>query len=110
FDLLTNRLTPTYRIITAVIILAASIYVFTLFSPITYGESWTRSDCNKLKLLSSWDYNCDLYDKNYIEKTEEDDFIEIDIENSPGTYYTKSPEYLTQVVEVTYTTKGMEWW
>ncbi|CAG8518220.1 13510_t:CDS:2 [Racocetra fulgida] len=67
-----------------------------------YIETNSHPDC------ISWDYDCDLYDKSYIEKTE--DVIEIDMENSPGTYYTKSPEYLTQVVEATYTTKGMEWW
>ncbi|KAF0455705.1 glycosyltransferase family 39 protein [Gigaspora margarita] len=110
FDLLTERLTYKNRIIIAAIFLVASIYVFTLFSPITYGGPWTRSECNRVKLLNSWKYNCDLYDKNYIEEKEE--IIEIDYENSPGSYYTKSPAFLTQVVEAetTYTTQGMELW
>ncbi|RIB02944.1 hypothetical protein C2G38_2049669 [Gigaspora rosea] len=49
-------------------------------------------------------------DKDYIEEKEE--IIEIDYENSPGSYYTKSPAFLTQVVETEtiYTTQGMELW
>ncbi|CAG8460751.1 6658_t:CDS:1, partial [Scutellospora calospora] len=111
FDFLTDRLTTTNRIIIATIILITSIYVFTLFSPITYGNSWTRAECNKVKWLSSWDY-CDLYDKknDLVNDIVEDEIIEVDYENSPGSYHTKIPAFLTQVVEVAYTTQGMEWW
>ncbi|CAG8497380.1 25711_t:CDS:10 [Dentiscutata erythropus] len=104
FDLLTDRLTVTNRITIAAIFLLASVYVFTLFLPITYGGSWTRSECNKVKLLNSWEF-CDLYDKDYLE---EEAIIEIDYDNSPGEYYTKSPAYLTQSVEATYNYKTLE--
>ncbi|CAG8548855.1 10266_t:CDS:10, partial [Gigaspora margarita] len=43
----------------------ASVYVFTIFSPIIYGGSWTKSDCQKAKWISTWDFECQTYHDKY---------------------------------------------
>ncbi|KMU80639.1 mannosyltransferase 1 [Coccidioides immitis RMSCC 3703] len=44
-----------------VLFLAASIATFTLFSPLAYGNPWTQDACRKVKLLSSWDFDCNTF-------------------------------------------------
>lgn len=53
---------------TAIILyLAASITVFTLFAPIAYGNQWTKSECNRLKLFKGWDWDCNQFFDTYEE-------------------------------------------
>ncbi|KAK1810896.1 Dolichyl-phosphate-mannose--protein mannosyltransferase 1 [Friedmanniomyces endolithicus] len=49
----------------AVLFLAASIVVFTLYAPLTYGNTWTKTDCNRVKLLESWDWDCNTFLDSY---------------------------------------------
>lgn len=58
FDLLTIRLVNRKRLIAAGIFIFSVIYVYRAFIPITYGEPWTQSLCEKAKWRSSWDFDC----------------------------------------------------
>ncbi|KAJ5336990.1 uncharacterized protein N7506_005012 [Penicillium brevicompactum] len=41
--------------------LGLSILVFTLYAPLVYGNPWTKDACNKVKLLGSWDFDCNTF-------------------------------------------------
>lgn len=43
------------------VFLAASIVTFTLYAPLSYGNPWTQSACNKVKLFESWDFDCNTF-------------------------------------------------
>ncbi|KAF2275062.1 dolichyl-phosphate-mannose-protein mannosyltransferase 1 [Westerdykella ornata] len=49
----------------AVAFLAASITVFTIYSPLAYGNPWTRAQCNKVKLFNTWDWDCNNFLTSY---------------------------------------------
>ncbi|CAG8509907.1 2346_t:CDS:10, partial [Scutellospora calospora] len=65
FDFLTCRMSFKSRLITAIVILVASVYVFTIFSPLIYGNPWTKSECEKVKWLNTWDFECHVHHDNY---------------------------------------------
>lgn len=35
--------------------------VFTLYSPLVYGNPWTQDTCRRLKLLPGWDFDCNTF-------------------------------------------------
>lgn len=41
-----------------------SIFTFHAFSPLAYGNPWTRSKCEDVKLFNSWDFDCNLFFEN----------------------------------------------
>ena len=41
--------------------LALSISVFMIYSPLAYGNAWTRDACNKVKLFDTWDWDCNNF-------------------------------------------------
>ena len=43
------------------VLLAASIVVFTLYAPLSYGNKWTQDMCNKVKLFETWDFDCTTF-------------------------------------------------
>jgi dolichyl-phosphate-mannose-protein mannosyltransferase len=45
----------------AVGFLAIAITVFTAYSPLAYGNMWTKDQCNSLKLFSTWDWDCNNF-------------------------------------------------
>lgn len=47
--------------------LAASIAIFTLFAPIAYGNQWTKSECSRLKIFKTWDWDCNQFFDTYEE-------------------------------------------
>jgi dolichyl-phosphate-mannose-protein mannosyltransferase len=68
FDFVTNRIKslglaskPAIGKILMTIFLLLSIAVFTLYSPLVYGNPWTQGACQKVKLLSSWDFDCNTF-------------------------------------------------
>lgn len=68
FDFLTARVAiigtkdkPIINRVTAVVFLGLSIAVFGLFSPLAYGNTWTKSECNRVKLFDSWDFDCNTF-------------------------------------------------
>lgn len=46
---------------------ASTIYFFSNFSPLVYGDFWTKGLCEKSQWLSGWDYTCDIYLDTYEE-------------------------------------------
>ena len=47
-----------------VAILGLSIAAFTLFAPLAYGNTWTKAECNRVKLFDSWDFDCNTFPEN----------------------------------------------
>jgi dolichyl-phosphate-mannose-protein mannosyltransferase len=45
----------------AVGFLAIAITVFTIYAPLTYGNAWTKGQCNTVKLFSTWDWDCNNF-------------------------------------------------
>jgi dolichyl-phosphate-mannose-protein mannosyltransferase len=58
FDLLTIQLASRKRFMAAALFVMSVIYVYRQFIPITYGEPWTQSLCEKAKWRSTWDFDC----------------------------------------------------
>ncbi|KAI7904603.1 Dolichyl-phosphate-mannose-protein mannosyltransferase-domain-containing protein [Cokeromyces recurvatus] len=58
FDMLTVRLVNRKRLMAAGLFIISIIYVYRFFIPITYGEPWTQSLCEKAKWRSTWDFDC----------------------------------------------------
>lgn len=68
FDFTTNRISgfglrerPAIGRTFLIVFLTVSIFTFSLYSPLAYGNQWTRESCNKLKLLDTWDFDCSAY-------------------------------------------------
>ncbi len=55
------RKRPAIGQATAVAFLAVSIVAFTMYSPLAYGNQWTKDACNKVKLLDTWDWDCNNF-------------------------------------------------
>lgn len=49
----------------AVGFLAIAITVFTVYSPLAYGNAWTKDACNSVKLFDSWDWDCNNFLTSY---------------------------------------------
>ncbi|KAK4555376.1 Dolichyl-phosphate-mannose--protein mannosyltransferase 1 [Recurvomyces mirabilis] len=79
FDFTTSRITlslpnninltlknqPYIARVSAVVFLALSIVVFGLYAPLSYGNSWTKNDCNRVKLFGTWDWDCNTFHDSY---------------------------------------------
>ncbi|KAI8048942.1 uncharacterized protein B0P05DRAFT_564084 [Gilbertella persicaria] len=61
FDLLTIRWVNRKRLLAAAVFILSVIYVYRVFTPITYAEPWTQSLCEKAKWRSTWDFDCAQY-------------------------------------------------
>lgn len=61
FDLLTSTMSPRRRIQIAAVVMAIAIWTFAHFSPIVYGNPWTKKHCNDAKWLKTWDFSCNDY-------------------------------------------------
>ncbi|EDN03332.1 hypothetical protein HCAG_01197 [Histoplasma mississippiense (nom. inval.)] len=44
-----------------VLFVVLSIVTFTMLSPLAYGNPWTKAACRRVKLLDSWDFDCNLF-------------------------------------------------
>ncbi|KAJ4298433.1 Dolichyl-phosphate-mannose--protein mannosyltransferase 1 [Collariella sp. IMI 366227] len=49
----------------ALAFLVLSIVVFTLFAPLAYGNTWTKAECNRVKLFGTWDWDCNTFLDSY---------------------------------------------
>jgi dolichyl-phosphate-mannose-protein mannosyltransferase len=58
FDLVTIRLIQRKRLMVALGWILVIIYIYRCFVPLTYGEPWTKSLCEKAKWRSTWDFDC----------------------------------------------------
>ncbi|KAH9818536.1 glycosyltransferase family 39 protein, partial [Teratosphaeria destructans] len=56
---------PYIARVTAVVFLGLSVMVFGLYAPLAYGNTWTKSDCNMVKLFDTWDWDCNTFYDTY---------------------------------------------
>ncbi|EPS42622.1 hypothetical protein H072_3360 [Dactylellina haptotyla CBS 200.50] len=56
---------PSIGMLATVGYLSASIIVFYLFSPIAYGNQWTKAECKRVKLFTKWDWDCNSFFDTY---------------------------------------------
>lgn len=68
YDFLTNRISslglrerPAVGRVGVMIFLGLSIVAFGLYAPLAYGNPWTQSACKRVKLLDSWDFDCNTF-------------------------------------------------
>ena len=68
FDFMTARVSafgvrekPIINRASALSFLAVSAIVFYLFQPLAYGNAWTKSECNRVKLFDTWDWDCNTF-------------------------------------------------
>jgi dolichyl-phosphate-mannose-protein mannosyltransferase len=68
FDYVTARLpvigihkNPAINRIATMLFLVLSIAAFTLLAPLAYGNTWTKSECNRVKLFTNWDWDCNTF-------------------------------------------------
>jgi dolichyl-phosphate-mannose-protein mannosyltransferase len=57
FDLLTSSLRPRVRLQIAGVLIILAVWNFAYFSPLAYGNQWTRGKCNSAKWLKTWDFS-----------------------------------------------------
>lgn len=55
------RDTPSIGRSGVVLFLAASVAAFTMYAPLTYGNPWTQSACQSVKLFDTWDFDCNQF-------------------------------------------------
>jgi dolichyl-phosphate-mannose-protein mannosyltransferase len=68
YDFVTGRIAglglrdrPAVGRVMAVLFMGLSIVVFSLYAPLAYGNPWTQSACQKVKLFNSWDWDCNTF-------------------------------------------------
>jgi dolichyl-phosphate-mannose-protein mannosyltransferase len=68
FDFVTVRVIPNARRTGGIVntagalgLLVLTIVAFGLFSPLAYGNTWTKSQCKMVKLFPSWDFDCNTF-------------------------------------------------
>ncbi|EGV61928.1 Dolichyl-phosphate-mannose--protein mannosyltransferase 1 [Yamadazyma tenuis] len=47
--------------------MAISTYFYINYSPLIYGQKWTKSRCEAAKLVGTWDFDCNSYPNNLSE-------------------------------------------
>lgn len=67
FDLVTSTLRPRVRLQIAGVLIILAVWNFTHFSPLAYGNQWTKSKCNSSKWLKTWDFSCNDFPDTYAE-------------------------------------------
>ncbi|KAK1641283.1 Dolichyl-phosphate-mannose-protein mannosyltransferase-domain-containing protein [Colletotrichum phormii] len=55
------RKNPAINRVSAVAFLALTIVAFILFSPLAYGNAWTKAECSRLKVVGTWDFDCNNF-------------------------------------------------
>ncbi|KAI1263351.1 dolichyl-phosphate-mannose-protein mannosyltransferase 1 [Xylariaceae sp. FL1019] len=59
------RNNPIINKIGVVVILAVTTFVFALYAPLAYGNAWTKSECQRVKLFELWDWDCNTFLDTY---------------------------------------------
>jgi dolichyl-phosphate-mannose-protein mannosyltransferase len=57
FDFVTSTLRPRIRLQIAAVFVILAIWNFSRFSPLSYGSTWTKAQCNEAKWLKTWDFS-----------------------------------------------------
>ncbi|KAJ8110928.1 hypothetical protein ONZ43_g5744 [Nemania bipapillata] len=59
------RENPIVNKVGVVALLAVSATVFALYSPLSYGNAWTKSECQRVKFFDTWDWDCNTFLESY---------------------------------------------
>lgn len=64
FDAFLRKITRSQSVEFGIIgiVCAAAVYVFYLYSPLTYGWGINKGVCESLKLRSGWDWDCQRFE------------------------------------------------
>ncbi|KAN0097991.1 glycosyltransferase family 39 protein [Tylopilus felleus] len=63
FDFATSTLKPKIRLQIAAVLAIVAIWNFSKFSPLAYGNPWTKKQCESAQWVKTWDFACnDFYD------------------------------------------------
>ncbi|KAF8505073.1 glycosyltransferase family 39 protein [Hysterangium stoloniferum] len=65
FDLATSTLRPRIRFQIAIVLILISIYTFFHFSPLAYGNPWTKTKCQSAQWVKTWDFSCNDFLDDY---------------------------------------------
>ncbi|CAN8100074.1 unnamed protein product [Discula destructiva] len=72
FDFATARLpvsiireNPIINKTATISFLVVSAAVFMMYAPLAYGGVWTKSECKRVKLFDTWDFDCNTFYNNY---------------------------------------------
>ena len=57
FDFMTSTLRPRWRLQVAAVLIIFAVWNFSIFSPLVYGNTWTRAECEKAKWFRTWDFS-----------------------------------------------------
>jgi dolichyl-phosphate-mannose-protein mannosyltransferase len=57
FDLVTSTLRPRVRLQIAAVLIIIAIWNFQYFSPLAYGNPWTKKKCYNAKWSKTWDFS-----------------------------------------------------
>jgi dolichyl-phosphate-mannose-protein mannosyltransferase len=57
FDFLTSTLRPRWRLQIAAVLAIIAIWNFSIFSPLVYGNTWTKQECHDAQWLRTWDFS-----------------------------------------------------
>jgi len=57
FDFLTSTLRPRWRLQIAAVLIILAVWNFSIFSPLVYGSTWTKGECEKARWLRTWDFS-----------------------------------------------------
>lgn len=63
YDFVANRFNKPsiFGKLFTVAFLSLSVAAFCILSPLAYGNPWTKGMCQKTKLISTWDFDCNLF-------------------------------------------------
>ncbi|WAQ84539.1 hypothetical protein PtA15_5A109 [Puccinia triticina] len=67
FDFATSRLSSKARLKTFVSILIITIWTWSIFKPLSYASSWTRSQCERARWRRTWDFSCHDFPEHLLE-------------------------------------------
>lgn len=57
FDFMTSTLRPRWRLQIAAVLIILAVWNFSIFSPLVYGNTWTRDECEKARWFKTWDFS-----------------------------------------------------
>ncbi|KAI8990011.1 protein O-D-mannosyltransferase [Pilobolus umbonatus] len=58
FEMITHRLPTKKKWYLVILIILITVCVYHIFSPLTYGEQWSKKQCNQATWRNSWDFKC----------------------------------------------------
>lgn len=65
FDLSTIRFQSKVKLQIAGVIILVCLWSFWHWSPLVYGNRWTKKECEKAKWLKHWDFSCNDFKDRY---------------------------------------------